>query len=80
MVFQAVLKLLVQAVFYEENSMNISPSVTWASHHPDIKIYQEENTVILLLFQYSNKIGRSAHYAGYYLDFEKYGSVRPVKL
>ena len=48
-------------------------------HRPGIKIYQEENTVILLLFRYSNKIGRSAHYTRWYLDIEKYESVEPLK-
>ena len=32
--------------------------VIWVSHDPDIKIYQEDNTaVLILLMQYSNKNG-----------------------
>ena len=51
--------LNLHVVFHEEKTtIDISPSF-WVSHCADIKIYQEENTVtLLLLFSYSDKMGR----------------------
>ena len=41
---------------------DFTTSVMSVSHRPDIKSHQEGNTVILLLLrQYSNKMGPSAH-------------------
>ena len=37
---------------WRENIRHFTTKVTWVSHRPDINIYQEENTVILLLSHY----------------------------